>query len=67
MGCGYGKRGSTGCGRMRVSILSSIPPTRVPGCIFYGELNRKRLLYDYGLQKWMTLDEASINEEEGAR
>ena len=34
---------------------------------FYGELNRKRLLYDYGLQKWMTLDEAAVSEEEGAR
>ena len=31
---------------------------------FYGELNRKRLLYDYGLQKWMTLDEAAVSEEE---
>jgi hypothetical protein len=34
---------------------------------FYGELNRKRLLYDYGLQKWMTLDEREVDEEEGAR
>ena len=34
---------------------------------FYGELNRQRLLYDYGLQKWMTLDEAAVSEEEGAR
>jgi hypothetical protein len=25
------------------------------------------LLYDYGLQKWMTLDEAAVSEEEGAR
>ena len=34
---------------------------------FYGELNRKRLLYDYGLRKWVTLDEGEEIEEEGAR
>jgi hypothetical protein len=34
---------------------------------FYGEQNRKRLLYDYGLQKWMTLNETEVSEEEGAR
>ena len=34
---------------------------------FFGDFNRKRLLYDYGLQKWMTLDEREVDEEEGAR
>jgi hypothetical protein len=34
---------------------------------FYGELNRKRLLYDYGLERWITLNESDISEEEGAR
>ena len=34
---------------------------------FYGDLNRKRLLYDYGLRKWVTLDEGEEIEEEGAR
>ncbi len=34
---------------------------------FYGDLNRKRLLYDYGLRKWITLNEVEAIEEEGAR
>ena len=34
---------------------------------FYGELNKKRLLYDYGLGRWTTLNEVEVDEGEGAR
>ena len=34
---------------------------------FYGEVNKKRLFYDYGLDKWITQNDAQVREEVGAR
>ena len=34
---------------------------------FYGDLDQRRLLFDYARKKWIRLDETQIDEEEGAR
>jgi len=34
---------------------------------FYGDLDQKRLLFDYSKMKWMKLDESEKVETEGAR
>ncbi len=34
---------------------------------FYGDLDQRRLLFDYARKKWIRLDETQIDEKEGAR
>ncbi|MDA8859819.1 hypothetical protein N9I43_00860, partial [bacterium] len=32
---------------------------------FYGELNQKRMLFDYGSQSWKYLDDSGVDESRG--
>jgi hypothetical protein len=34
---------------------------------FYGDLDQRRLLFDYARKKWIRLDETQVDEKEGAR
>ena len=51
MVCGCGKRDLTGCGPGNPSTPICTPMILGRGIIFYGELNQKRMLFDYGSQR----------------
>jgi len=34
---------------------------------FFGEHKKKRLLYDYGYEEWIDLDDSKVNESAGSR
>ena len=61
---GYGRTDWVGYGRENQSFL---PLSYEKGSwyYFYGELDQRRLLYDYGEERWVNLDDTAMDESKG--